>query len=87
MGRSEGNVDVWNSFSSGCRKEFDSPKVITYDLNKRVYELEKPTGNEPIVANDNPALFYNYEICLQSCEWILMKQYFGILLASKEVTL
>ena len=32
-------------------KEFTSSK-----------SLEKPTGNEPIVANDNPALFYNYEM-------------------------
>ena len=24
--------------------------------------LEELTGNEPIVANDNPALFYNYEM-------------------------
>ena len=55
-------MDVQNSFSSGCRKDFDSPKAIIHDLNKRVDELEKPTSNEPIVANNNPALFYNYEI-------------------------
>ena len=38
------------------------PKQSSTILNKRVDELEKPTGNESIVANDNPALFYNYEM-------------------------
>ena len=36
--------------------------MIIHDVNKRVYELEKLTGNEPIVANDTPALFYSYEM-------------------------